>query len=187
MNHLELLYKSQTLEAASQLKSWDKLTISVPWHPSSSRNQQFPQQAQKLWKGTINTDTALAYDASVALIEAIKIQQQPSHEGMQQALADPNFTVTGGTGVVKFGEDGDRQNLPSELVHIVKRPKQQFGLAFVPIKYPTAAAAGLKCDRTKVRSKRFAASDFSFLNLRTKVRTTNERTISRSDAILISN
>ncbi|MCU0544760.1 MAG: bifunctional serine/threonine-protein kinase/ABC transporter substrate-binding protein [Oscillatoriaceae cyanobacterium Prado104] len=141
-----VMYKSQTLEAASQLKSWDKLVISVPWHPSSSRNQQFPQQAQKLWRGTINTDTALAYDAAVALIQAIKIQQQPSREGMQPTLADPNFTVAGGTGVVKFGEDGDRQNLPSELVHIVKCPKQQFGLAFVPIKYSTAAEAGLKCD-----------------------------------------
>jgi eukaryotic-like serine/threonine-protein kinase len=32
-------------------------------------------------------------------------------------------------------------------VHIVECEKEQFGLAFVPVKYPTAAAAGLKCDR----------------------------------------
>lgn len=141
-----VMYKPQTLEAISQLKAWDKLAILVPWHPSSSRNQLFPQQAQKLWRGTINTDTALAYDAAAALIKAIEKQQQPSREGMQKTLADRNFTVTGGTGEIKFGEDGDRQNPPSELVHIVKCPKQQFGLAFVPIKYATAAEAGLKCE-----------------------------------------
>lgn len=142
-----VMYKPQTLEAASQLKSSEKLVLSVPWHPSNSRNQEFPKQAQKLWRGIINTDTALAYDATVALIKAMEeMQQKPSREGMQKTLAAPNFQVEGGTGTIRFGKDGDRQNPPIELVHIVKCPKQQFGLAFVPIKYPTAAAAGLKCD-----------------------------------------
>ncbi|MGL5065300.1 MAG: bifunctional serine/threonine-protein kinase/ABC transporter substrate-binding protein [Microcoleus sp.] len=141
-----VMYKPQTLEAVSQLKAWDKLSILVPWHPSSSSNKKFPQQAQKLWKGTINTDTALAYDAAATLIQAIEMQQQPSREGMQKTLADSDFTLAGVTGVVKFGENGDRLDPPSELVHIVKCPKQQFGLAFVPVKYSTAAAAGLKCD-----------------------------------------
>lgn len=141
-----VMYKPQTLEAVSQLKAWDKLALLVPWHPSSSRNKQFPQQAQKLWKGTINTDTALAYDAAATLIQAMEIQQQPSREGMQKTLVDRKFTLAGVTGVVKFGENGDRLDPPSELVHIVKCPKQLFGLAFVPVKYPTAASAGLKCD-----------------------------------------
>ncbi|MEG4498008.1 bifunctional serine/threonine-protein kinase/ABC transporter substrate-binding protein [Microcoleus sp. F10-C6] len=141
-----VMYKPQTLEAASQLKSSEKLVLSVPWHPSSSPNQEFPQQAQKLWRGIINTDTALAYDAAAALIKAMEMQQQPSREGMQKTLAYPNFKVEGGTGVIKFGKDGERQNPPIELVHIVKCPKQQFGLAFVPVKYPTATSAGLKCD-----------------------------------------
>ncbi|MEG4455114.1 bifunctional serine/threonine-protein kinase/ABC transporter substrate-binding protein [Microcoleus sp. N9_A1] len=141
-----VLYKPRTLEAATQLKSLEKLVVSVPWHPSSSRNKQFPQQAQKLWRGTVNTDTALAYDAAIALIKAMEMQQQPSREGMQKTLSNRNFSVEGGTGTIQFGEDGDRQNPLSELVHIVKCPKQQFGLAFVPVKYPTATAAGLKCD-----------------------------------------
>ncbi len=141
-----VLYKPRTLEAAIQLKSFEKLVVSVPWHPSSSRNKQFPQQAQKLWRGTVNTDTALAYDAAIALIKAMEMQQQPSREGMQKTLSNRNFSVEGGTGTIQFGEDGDRQNPLNELVHIVKCPKQQFGLAFVPVKYPTATAAGLKCD-----------------------------------------
>ena len=141
-----VLYKWRTLEAASQLKSFEKLIVSVPWHPLSSANKKFPQQAQKLWGGTVNTDTALAYDATIALIKAMEMQQKPSREGMQKTLSLPNFMVEGGTGTIQFGTDGSRQNPPSELVHIVKCQKEQFGVVFVPVKYPTAKAAGLKCD-----------------------------------------
>jgi eukaryotic-like serine/threonine-protein kinase len=141
-----VLYKWRTLEAVSQLKSFKKLVVSVPWHPLTSVNKKFPQQAQKLWGGTVNTDTALAYDATAALIKAMEMQQKPSREGMQKTISMPNFTVEGGTGTIQFGTDGDRKNPPSELVHIVKCQKEQFGLTFVPVKYPTAVAAGLKCD-----------------------------------------
>ncbi|MEG4125020.1 bifunctional serine/threonine-protein kinase/ABC transporter substrate-binding protein [Microcoleus sp. Pol14D5] len=141
-----VLYKWRTLEAVSQLKSFEKLIVSVPWHPLSSVNKKFPQQAKKLWGGTVNTDTALAYDATIALIKAMEMQQQPSREGMQKTLSLPNFIVEGGTGTIQFGKNGDRKNPPSELVHIVKCRKEQFGVAFVPVKYPTAKAAGLKCD-----------------------------------------
>ncbi|MEG4113438.1 MULTISPECIES: bifunctional serine/threonine-protein kinase/ABC transporter substrate-binding protein [unclassified Microcoleus] len=141
-----VLYKWRTLEAVSQLKSFEKLIVSVPWHPLSSVNKKFPQQAKKLWGGTVNTDTALAYDATIALIKAMEMQQQPSREGMQKTLSLANFIVEGGTGTIQFGKNGDRKNPPSELVHIVKCRKEQFGVAFVPVKYPTAKAAGLKCD-----------------------------------------
>ncbi|MEG3839952.1 bifunctional serine/threonine-protein kinase/ABC transporter substrate-binding protein [Microcoleus sp. herbarium14] len=141
-----VLYKWRTLEAVSQLKSFEKLIVSVPWHPLSSVNQKFPQQARKLWGGTVNTDTALAYDATIALIKAMEMQQQPSREGMQKTLSLPNFRVEGGTGTIQFGTDGDRKNPPSELVHIVKCQKEQFGVVFVPVKYSTAAEAGLQCD-----------------------------------------
>ena len=141
-----VLYKWKTLEALSQLKSFEKLVVSVPWHPLTSVNKKFPQQAQKLWGGKVNTDTALAYDATIALIKAIEMQQQPSREGMQKMLSDQNFIASGGTGTIQFGTQGDRKNPPSELVHIVKCRKEQFGVVFVPVKYPTASAAGLKCD-----------------------------------------
>ncbi|MEG3846887.1 bifunctional serine/threonine-protein kinase/ABC transporter substrate-binding protein [Microcoleus sp. herbarium19] len=141
-----VLYKWRTLEALSQLKSFEKLVVSVPWHPLTSVNKKFPEQAQKLWGGKVNTDTALAYDATIAMIKAMEMQQQPSREGMQKMLSNQNFMASGGTGTIQFGTDGSRKNPPTELVHIVKCRKEQFGLAFVPVKYPTAAAAGLKCD-----------------------------------------
>ena len=140
----------QMLELASQQKQnlFKKLIFSVSWHPLNSPNKVFPQQARYLWGEEGNTRISSAYDATRALIKALEMQQQPSREGMQKMLANPNFSAEGATGTIQFEspKNGNRKNPPSDLVHIVECPKEQFGRAFVPVKYPTAAAAGLKCD-----------------------------------------
>ncbi len=140
----------QTLEIAfqSQQKLFKKFISSVGWHPLSSINKEFPQQARSLWGGEVNTRTASAYDATRALIKALEMQPKPNREGMQKMLSSPNFTAYGATGTIQFDspKNGDRKNPTSDLVHIVKCEKEQFGLTFVPVKYATAAAAGLKCD-----------------------------------------
>jgi ABC-type branched-subunit amino acid transport system substrate-binding protein len=147
------LMRSETLELASGQpeKSFKKLILSVGWHPLNTLNKAFPQQARSLWGGEVNTRTASAYDATRALIKALEMQPKPSREGIQRTLSSPNFSAYGATGTIQFNspENGDRKNPPSDLVHIVECPKEEFGLAFVPVKYPTAAAAGLKCDRTR--------------------------------------
>ncbi|MEG4419042.1 bifunctional serine/threonine-protein kinase/ABC transporter substrate-binding protein [Microcoleus sp. LAD1_D5] len=127
---------------------FNKLILSVGWHPLNSPNKEFPQQARSLWGEEGNTRIASGYDAARALIKALEMQQEPSREGMQRTLSSPDFRAWGATGTIQFNspENGDRKNHPSELVHIVECRKEQFGLAFVPVKYPTAAAAGLKCD-----------------------------------------
>lgn len=140
----------QTLEIASQSqqKLLKKLIFSVGWHSLSTPNQEFPKQARSLWGGEVNTRTASAYDATRALIKALEMQPNPSREGMQKTLSSPDFIAYGATETIQFNSptNGDRKNPPSDLVHIVKCRKEQFGLTFVPVKYPTAAAAGLKCD-----------------------------------------
>ncbi|MEG4136493.1 bifunctional serine/threonine-protein kinase/ABC transporter substrate-binding protein [Microcoleus sp. Pol14C2] len=127
---------------------FNKLILSVGWHPLNSPNKEFPQQARSLWGEEGNTRIASGYDAARALIKALEMQQEPSREGMQRTLSSPDFMAWGATGTIQFNspENGDRKNHPSDLVHIVECPKERFGLAFVPVKYPTGAAAGLKCD-----------------------------------------
>ncbi|WP_333352464.1 bifunctional serine/threonine-protein kinase/ABC transporter substrate-binding protein [Microcoleus sp. B3-A4] len=127
---------------------FEKLILSVGWHPLNSPNKEFPQQARSLWGEEGNTRIASGYDAARALIKALEMQQEPSREGMQRTLSSPDFRAWGATGTIQFNspENGDRQNHPSDLVHIVECPEERFGLAFVPVQYPTAAAAGLKCD-----------------------------------------
>jgi len=141
------LYDPRTLELATQLKSIKKLALSAFWHPLKSFDKKFPQNAEKLWGGPVNTRSALTYDAARTLIEALEMQPEPSREGMQQTLAAPNFQAAGATGIIEFdSKTGNRKNPPQLLVHIVPCAKEQFGFTFVPIEFPTAAAAGLKCE-----------------------------------------
>ncbi|MEZ2236638.1 ABC transporter substrate-binding protein [Microcoleus sp.] len=141
------LYETRTLELAKKLKSVNKLGISVFWHPLISFDKKFPLNAEKLWGGPVNTRSALTYDAAQTLIKALEIQQQPSREGMQQTLASPNFQASGATGIIEFDPNtGNRKNSPKRLAHIVPCSREQFGLTFVPLEFPTAAAAGLKCE-----------------------------------------
>ena len=118
----------------------------VSWHPLNSPNQKFPADSRQLWKGGVSHRTALTYDATRTLIQAIEIQQQPTRKGMQTTIANPNFSASGATGTIQFETTGDRKNFQPKLVHIVKCAKRQFGVTFVPIEFPTAAAAGLQCD-----------------------------------------
>jgi len=141
------LYEPRTLEAAKQLKSVEKLAISVFWHPTISFDKKFPVNAEKLWGGPVNTRSALTYDAAKTLIKALEIQPEPSREGMQKTLASPDFKADGATGIIEFDSTtGNRKNPPKRVAHIVPCAREQFGLTFVPIEFPTAAAAGLKCD-----------------------------------------
>jgi eukaryotic-like serine/threonine-protein kinase len=141
------LYEPRILEVAKQLKSVKKLGISVFWHPLISFDKKFPENAKKLWGGSLNTRSALTYDASRTLIKALEMQPEPSREGMQKTLADPNFKATGATGIIEFDpKNGNRKNPYKGLVHIVPCPREQFGVTFVPIEFPTAAAAGLRCE-----------------------------------------
>ncbi len=141
------LYEPRILEVAKQLKSVKKFAISVFWHPLISFDKKFPQNAEKLWGGSLNTRSALTYDATRTLIKALEMQPEPSREGMQKTLAEPNFKAEGATGVIEFNpNNGNRKNPYKGLVHIVPCAREQFGVTFVPIEFPTAAAAGLKCE-----------------------------------------
>lgn len=140
------LYEPRTLEIAKSLKSVDKLAISLFWHPSVSFDKQFPVNAEKLWGGPVNTRSALTYDAAKTLIEALEMQAQPTREGMQKTLASPDFKAEGATGIIEFdSQTGNRKNPPKRVAHIVPCSTTIYGTIFVPVEFPTAAAAGLKC------------------------------------------
>ena len=72
------LYDPRTLELAKDLKSVEKLAISVFWHPLTSFDKKFPQNVEKLWGGPVNTRSALTYDAARTLIKALEMQPEPS-------------------------------------------------------------------------------------------------------------
>ncbi|HSF74466.1 MAG TPA: bifunctional serine/threonine-protein kinase/ABC transporter substrate-binding protein [Microcoleus sp.] len=141
------LYEPRTLEVAKELKSVEKLGVSVFWHPLISFDKKFPHNAEKLWGGPVNTRSALTYDAARTLIKALEMQPEPSRQGMQKTLADPNFKAEGATGIIEFDpKTGNRKNPPKRVAHIVPCSTAIYGVTFVPNEFPTAADAGLKCD-----------------------------------------
>ena len=122
------VYKPKTLQIGGD----DSLgmIVAVPWHVLAHPNSPFVKTANNLWGGDINWRTAMAYDATKALIAAIK--KNPTREGIQQSLSDPNFSADGASGDIRFLASGDR-NQAVQLVEIVKGNRSGFGFDFVPI------------------------------------------------------
>lgn len=48
------------------------LTLALPWHILSNPDAEFPKMANQLWGADVNWRTAMAYDATRALIAAIQ-------------------------------------------------------------------------------------------------------------------
>jgi branched-chain amino acid transport system substrate-binding protein len=81
----------------------------------------------------VNWRTAMAYDAAIALINAISIGKT-NRAAIAESLRSNEDTIEGATGVVRFLPSGDR-NQAMQLVEIV--PSQsQFGYSFYPVSQP---------------------------------------------------
>lgn len=107
----------------------NSMVLAVAWHPPESANS-FTKDAQKLWGGAVNWRTAMAYDATQSISEAIAFGAE--REEIQQALANPGFSAQGVTSDISFLPSGDR-NLRGTLVKIQPGKKSGIGYDFVPL------------------------------------------------------
>jgi branched-chain amino acid transport system substrate-binding protein len=130
----DTLYNSQTLKEAGK-EVVDRLVIADFWHRSNSPNLKFPTDAENLWQAGVSARTALAYDATRAVIEALKTQPEASRLSVQEALADPNFKTIGATGYISFDNNGDRKEPIIQLVAVVPSSNNS-AYEFVPIEDP---------------------------------------------------
>lgn len=124
------VYTPKTLEIGREQAVG--MILAVPWHIDSNPNSDFPQKSWQLWGGYVNWRTALAYDATRALIAAI--ERNSTRVGVQQALSSPDFSATGASGTIRFLASGDR-NAPVQLVEIIRRSPSRSGTGydFVPV------------------------------------------------------
>lgn len=106
------------------------MVVAVPWHIDGNPSSEFPLSSRKLWGADVNWRTALAYDATKALIAALEIN--PTREGVQQALTSSSFSVTGASGAIRFLPSGER-NAPVQLVTIAPGTRSRTGYDYVPI------------------------------------------------------
>ena len=119
----------------------NRLILATPWHSLSSPNPKFPKEAESLWKGPVSWRTALAYDATRALITALEKQQRQNRDDVRKALANPTFQANGATGEIRFSSSGDRLESNIQLVKVVRSLS---GYDFVLANSSTAQAAGEK-------------------------------------------
>ncbi|MEH2272811.1 MAG: ABC transporter substrate-binding protein [Nostoc sp.] len=93
------------------------MVVAVPWHIDNIRTAPFVSESRKLWGNVdVNWRTALAYDATQALIAAINLD--PSRNGVQQALFSENLAI-GAFDKVRFFKSGDRRDADVQLVKVV--------------------------------------------------------------------
>ncbi|NET55792.1 MAG: ABC transporter substrate-binding protein [Symploca sp. SIO2E6] len=122
-------YKLKTLQIGG--KEAEGMILAVPWHILGDPKADFPQAAKGLWGGDVNWRTALAYDATQALIAGLN--QEPTRKGIQKTLAAPGFSVPGAGEEIRFLPSGDR-NQKVQLVTIKPGNSSGSGYDFVPIK-----------------------------------------------------
>lgn len=128
------LYNAEVLNIAQA--NAEGLVVAVAWHRDGTPNAIFPQAAQSLWGGPVSWRTAMAYDASQALIYAIeKTSLTPdtiSPAIIQQTLIDSSFFASGAAATVEFLFSGDRA-LPPQLVVVQPGTASGSGYDYVPL------------------------------------------------------
>lgn len=105
------------------------MVLSVAWHPSAIAGSTFPTNAKRFWGAPGNWRTAMAYDATGAIIAGLK--SDLSRESLQKALSNSGFSFKGATGVVQFLPSGDR-NMKGILVRVEPGKNSGTGYDFVP-------------------------------------------------------
>ena len=99
----------------------------VAWYPDINSHNSFNQDALRLWGGFGNWRTAMAYDATKALITSLRLVS--SRQEVQTILTNPSFVAEGATSEIKFMPSGDR-NLKGTLVRIQPGNKSGTGYDF---------------------------------------------------------
>lgn len=130
----DAFYGTKLLEVAQEEENVKDMMIAVPWHISNSQSN-FAETSRKLWWADVSWRTALSYDATQALIAALK--QNPTRQGVAEILRSESFSVDGATGKVQFLPSGDRTNQLtnplSQLVTIEPGSRSGYGYDFVAV------------------------------------------------------
>ncbi len=99
------------------------LVIAVPWFYQLPQAKDFFIAANKLWGGVVSWRTATSYDATQAILEAIKASfPNPSRETVLQKLPQINLYSKQTSGNILQFQNRERQSLPI-LIQVVEKGK----------------------------------------------------------------
>jgi len=126
------LLGSHTLNVHRTLKQGrcdvNGMVVAVPWNPTTDQVKAFADRAKKLWGGSVNWRTAMAYDATLAIITGLK-RGSNTRDGLKNVLSDENFSVDGATGKIKFQDD---RKTSVSLLKVQPSEGTDTGYDFVP-------------------------------------------------------
>ncbi|MBJ7298419.1 MAG: amino acid ABC transporter substrate-binding protein, partial [Dolichospermum sp.] len=128
------VFSSSTLftdETLNEGKPVNGMVIAVPWNNKAIPGNPFAQNAQNFWGATVNWRTATSYDATLAIIEGLKVSN--TRYELQNKLHDSGFSVNGATGKIQFSKSGDRINNNIFLIKVQQNSTTK-KYEFVPIK-----------------------------------------------------
>ena len=126
----QTMYSFETLQQGSA--DANGMILSVAWHSGDNTDRVFTEEAQSQWGGDVGWRTAMAYDATKAMVVGLESELKPNRQQLQATLANPDFTFTGATGIVTFLPSGDR-NLKGVLVTVESGDRSGVGYDFVPV------------------------------------------------------
>ncbi|MBD2330028.1 bifunctional serine/threonine-protein kinase/ABC transporter substrate-binding protein [Alkalinema sp. FACHB-956] len=131
----DAMYSNKTLQMGG--KNAQGMVVAVPTQQVGLEKSNFQTQANRLWRRDATWRSALAYDATIALSRAIV--QAPTRQGIQNVLANPQFTAMGSTRPVQFLPTGDPQGA-IQLVQVWPKRGGQ-GYEFRSLQRDTARSA----------------------------------------------
>jgi len=122
------IYTAKTLEIGGAAAAG--MVLEIPWHIKSNPGSDFAQTSHQLWGAEVSWRTAMAYDATQAIITAMANSSQVTRTSVQNSLTDNNFAAPGASEQVRFSPSGDRlSNI--QLVEI-RANNNNFEYEFVP-------------------------------------------------------
>jgi branched-chain amino acid transport system substrate-binding protein len=105
------LYSSPTMNTSQVLKDGkakvEGLILPVIWERTQPTSLSFAGTAKRLWRADVNWRTAMAYDATQAIVKGLA--QSQTREGLKAILRDKNFSANGANGSIQFLPSGDRK------------------------------------------------------------------------------
>ncbi|VEP15063.1 ABC-type branched-chain amino acid transport system, periplasmic component [Hyella patelloides LEGE 07179] len=127
----DVMYSPKTLEFGAE--NVLDMVIGAFWHIDADPDSKFSLKSKRLWGAEVNWISAMAYDATQALIQALSLQSNPNRIGMQQVLSKSDFSASGASNPVSFLSSGNRAQAKIQLVEIIKDRESKTGYGFDPI------------------------------------------------------
>jgi branched-chain amino acid transport system substrate-binding protein len=109
---------------------YEGMIVVTPRHPESKLASKFTSQARAIFGEEPTWRDMTAYDATVAIAAGLNMSDGTRND-LQKKLHDPNFSIDGSSGPIKFSQNGDRV-MTSSIAQVQCQSNNQCKFALIP-------------------------------------------------------